>query len=62
MLALGGEGAHVIQAVLGHKTRHAADFYVKIAAEQVSGVMDRYGARVEALANGDPDPKQLPGD
>lgn len=59
MLALGGEGAHVIQAVLGHKTPRTAEYYVKISAEMVSGVMDRYAGQVESLAN-EKDPSRLP--
>lgn len=57
MLALAGENPFVIQQVLGHRDERAARYYVQLAAEMTSGVMDRYAAQVEAAAT----PRQIPG-
>ncbi len=59
MLAQRGENPFVIQKVLGHRDERTARYYVQLSLEMTSGVMDRFGADVEALANGDV--KTLPG-
>lgn len=50
MLALAGENPFVIQQVLGHRDERTARYYVQLAAEMTSGVMDRYAAQVEEAA------------
>lgn len=55
LLALAGENPYVIQQVLGHRDERTARYYVQLAAEMTSGVMDRYAEQVERAAA----PRQL---